>query len=174
MKIKVVHFPILLLFIISPITNSNPLNYSFSIKNLEEFSPGKNFDLNSESNKQVQLIEESGENKIIHFTKKYGLSSLDVYLHLQNNLIDQTFVRFPQHLLHDFILDELQKTYLKQQRFQRFNKTGIYRWENVLTFHLQYEAHCSITCFPLYLWWGRASSNSLGMMEKMKAHMKKN
>ena len=128
-----------------------PPNYDFSLKSIENFTPGKNIEEIKKANPKFDLFEDSGDKKIFRFKIKRQNYLLDVYTQVKKDLVTDLFVRLPQHFFHDPLLTELQKKWNKQDRYVRHDKSAVYVWLNRDNTNIIYQGSCSITCFPMFL-----------------------
>lgn len=128
-----------------------PPNYDFTLKSIENFTPGKNIEDIKKQNPKFDLFSDNGEQKILRFKLKRTNYILDVYTQVKKDTVTDLFVRLPQHFLHDIFLTDLQKKWKKQDRFVRHDRSAIYVWLNRDNTNIIYHGSCSITCFPMFI-----------------------
>ncbi|MDO9181826.1 MAG: hypothetical protein Q7U04_05430, partial [Bacteriovorax sp.] len=128
-----------------------PPNYDFTLKSIENFTPGKNIEEIKKQNTKFEIFLDNGDQKILKFKLMRANYSLDVYTQVKKDIVTDLFVRLPQHFLHDILLQDLQKKWKKQDRFVRHDKSAIYVWLNRDNNNIIYQGSCSITCFPMFI-----------------------
>jgi hypothetical protein len=128
-----------------------PPNYDFTLKSIENFTPGKNIEEIKKQNPKFDIFADNGDQKILRFKLKRANYSLDVYTQVKKDIVTDLFVRLPQHFLHDIFLGDLQKKWNKQDRFVRHDRSAIYVWLNRDNTNIIYHGSCSITCFPMFI-----------------------
>jgi len=140
-----------LLFIFAIHAQIPPLNYDFTLKSLEIFTPGKTLEEIKKQYSNYDIFEDSGDQKILHFKIKRTGYILDVYTQTKKDTVTDLFVRLPQHFLHDLFLKELQLKWKKQDKFVRHDRSALYVWLNRDNSNIIYDGSCSITCFPMFI-----------------------
>lgn len=128
-----------------------PPNYDFTLKSIDNFTPGKNIEEIKKQNPKFDLFEDNGEQKILRFKLKRANYSLDLYTQVKKDTVTDLFVRLPQHFSHDIFLGDLQNKWKKQDKYVRHDKSAIYVWLNRDNFNIIYHGSCSITCFPMFI-----------------------
>ncbi len=128
-----------------------PPNYDFTLKSIENFTPGKNIEEIKKQNPKFDIFEDNGDQKILRFKLKRAEYSLDIYTQVKKDIVTDLFVRLPQHFLHDIFLADLQKKWKKQDKYVRHDKSAIYVWLNRDNLNIIYHGSCSITCFPMFI-----------------------
>ncbi|MGZ3807874.1 MAG: hypothetical protein ACXVCE_07295, partial [Bacteriovorax sp.] len=128
-----------------------PPNYDFTLKSLENFTPGKNIEEVKKQNPKFDVFSDNGTQKILKFKLRRANYTLDVYTQVKKDLITDLFVRLPQHFLHDIFLRDLQAKWKKQDRFVRHDRSAVYVWLNRDGTNIIYHGSCSITCFPMFI-----------------------
>lgn len=126
-------------------------NYDFTIETLEPFFPGKSVEEIKKSNPKFDIFEDNGNLKVLRFKLKRPNYSLDIYTQVKGDTIMDTFVRLPQHFLHDLFLANLQKRFKKQDRYVRKDLSALYVWMNRENNNILYHGSCSISCFPMFI-----------------------
>jgi hypothetical protein len=165
---------ILLCFFILPIhAEITPPNYDFTLKSIEDFSPGKNIEVLKKQNPKFDIFSDNGDQKILRFKLKRTNYSLDVYTQVKKEIITDLFVRLPQHFLHDILLRDLQKKWNKQDRYTRHDKSAIYVWLNRENVNIIYHGSCSITCFPMFIELVSKDPSVVPMYEKLNTALPK-
>jgi hypothetical protein len=128
-----------------------PPNYDFTLKSIDNFTPGKSIEEIKKQNPKFDLLADNGDQKILRFKLKRANYSLDVYTQVKKELVTDLFVRLPQYFLHDIFLSDLQKKWKKQDKFVRHDKSALYVWLNRDNFNIIYHGSCSINCFPMFI-----------------------
>ncbi|MFA6238925.1 MAG: hypothetical protein WC635_16430 [Bacteriovorax sp.] len=148
MALLLVKFFFIFLAIHAEIT---PPNYDFTLKSIDNFTPGKNIEEIKKQNPKFDLFEDSGDQKILRFKLKRANYTLDLYVQVKKDTVTDLFVRLPQYFLHDIFLSDLQKKWKKQDKFVRHDKSALYVWLNRDNSNIIYHGSCSITCFPMFI-----------------------
>jgi hypothetical protein len=143
--------PHLLSLIFSIHAEITPPNYDFTLKSIDNFTPGKNIEEVKKENPKFDVFSDNGSQKILRFKLKRTNYTLDLYTQVKKDIITDVFVRLPQFFIHDLFLADLQKKWKKQDRFVRHDRTAVYVWLNKDNTNIVYSGSCSITCFPLFL-----------------------
>lgn len=128
-----------------------PPNYDFTLKSIDNFTPGKNIEEIKKQNPKFDIFEDNGDQKILRFKLKRAEYSLDVYTQVKKDIVTDLFVRLPQHFLHDIFLKDLQDKWKKQDKYVRRDRSAIYVWLNRDNVNIIYHGSCSITCFPMFI-----------------------
>lgn len=128
-----------------------PPNYDFTLKTIENFTPGKKIEDVKKQNPKFDIFSDEGNQKILRFKLNRANYSLDIYTQVKGDLITDLFVRLPQHFLHDLFLRDLQLKWKKQDRYVQHDKSAIYVWFNRDQTNIIYHGSCSITCFPMFI-----------------------
>lgn len=128
-----------------------PPNYDFTLKTIENFTPGKEIESVKKDNPKYDVFSDEGSSKILRFKIKRTNYVLDIYTQVKKDIITDVFVRLPQFFLHDIFLADLQKKYQKQDRYVRKDRSAIYVWLNRDNTNIIYHGSCSITCFPMFI-----------------------
>lgn len=144
-------FAKILSIIVSIHAEITPPNYDFTLKSLDNFTPGKSLEEIKKQNPKFDVFEDNGDQKILRFKLLRANYSLDVYTQVKKDLVTDLFVRLPQHFLHDIFLGDLQKKWKKQDKFVRHDKSAIYVWLNRENMNIIYHGSCTITCFPMFI-----------------------
>lgn len=128
-----------------------PPNYDFTLKSIDNFTPGKSIEEIKKQNPKFDIFADNGEQKILRFKIKRANYTLDIYTQVKKDLVTDVFVRLPQYFLHDVFLADLQKKWKKQDRYVRHDKSAVYVWLNRDSQNIIYHGSCSITCFPMFI-----------------------
>lgn len=146
---------LLIPFIFSLITvihaEITPPNYDFTLKTIENFTPGKEIETVKKEFPKYDVFSDEGSLKILRFKIIRTNYVLDVYTQVKKDIITDVFVRLPQFFLHDIFLADLQKKYKKQDRYVRKDRSALYVWLNRDNTNIIYHGSCSITCFPMFI-----------------------
>ena len=128
-----------------------PPNYDFTLKTIDNFTPGKKIEEIKKQNPKFDLFADNGDQKILRFKVRRANYILDIYTQVKKDIVTDLFVRLPQYFLHDIFLSELQKKWKKQDRFVRHDKSAVYVWLNRDNTNIIYHGSCSVTCFPMFI-----------------------
>lgn len=128
-----------------------PPNYDFTLKSIDNFTPGKNIEDVKKQNPKFDVFEDNGSQKILRFKLKRTNYTLDVYTQVKKDTITDVFVRLPQFFLHDIFLKDLQTRWKKQDRYVVHDRSAVYVWFNRDNTNIVYHGSCSITCFPMFI-----------------------
>lgn len=128
-----------------------PPNYDFKISMLETFFPTKSVEEIKKQIPKFDIVEDSGDQKILKFKLNKKEYILDIYVQVKKDLIIDTYIRMPQHFNHDLLLKELQEKWKKQDKFKNKDRSSLYTWFNRDRMNILYQGSCSITCFPMFL-----------------------
>ena len=148
MPLILVHFLPLIFRIHAEIT---PPNYDFTLKSIDNFTPGKNIEAVKKENPKFDLFADNGDQKILRFKLKRTNYILDVYTQVKKDTITDVFVRLPQFFLHDIFLKDLQAKWKKQDKYVRHDRSAVYVWFNRDNNNIIYHGSCFITCFPVFI-----------------------
>ena len=127
-----------------------PPNYGFTLEDLQDFSPGKNF---SEIEKKWGKAEFYLKNKKLKIYKIHLIKKsfrFPLYLQVFDEKIIEFYAKLPSYFSHDLFLKELIKTHGKQNEYFKQNNLAIYEWKKEDNLKLIYSGSCTITCFPIY------------------------
>ena len=160
-------------FIVSIHAEITPPNYDFTLKTIENFTPGKKIEEIKKENPKFDVFEDNGDQKILRFKLKRSNYSLDVYTQVKKDIVTDLFVRLPQFFLHDIFLGDLQKKWKKQDRYVRHDKSAIYVWLNRDNTNIIYQGSCSITCFPMFIEIASADKSVVPMYVKLNLALPK-
>lgn len=133
--------------------NSTPrVDYDFSINDLLDFSPGKEWNPIKEKYKKFhEILQQDGPitlSKILISRKEYNLKA---FVQTSNNTIIDSFITFPHYFVHDQLLTLFKGQFGNSYQFSYIKKSGIYEWKDNQK-KILYSSTCTIFCFPLYIY----------------------
>ncbi len=140
---------IYLLVITGVAAKVDPPNYNFSLDRFKEFFPKKDIKKIDKKYGKGEYVARYGN----FIVKKYYIDHLrykfPIFVQMNENLITDFYARLPGYFLHDVFHQSLINRFGKKYSFIKKESNSSYRWVVDGLVH-DYEATCTITCFPIF------------------------
>lgn len=127
-----------------------PYNYDFSADTLADFFPGKDVSALEAKYSKPEILQGDAKRGMLRFMVAQIRYVFPVVVQVDQGKILDMHARLPSYFLHDIFHHTLIKRWGKQQVYQRVDEEAYYGWKSD-EFEMDYNASCTITCFPTSL-----------------------
>jgi hypothetical protein len=140
----------LFIFSFSSFAKVDPPNYDFSLKKLQNFMPGKTFGGIKKTYPKSELYSKNKNSEIYKYYISHFRYKFPVFVQFKNKVVTDFFARLPSYFSHDIFHQSLINRYKLQDKYNKYEESAVYTWNNIKGNRHIYFGSCTITCFPIY------------------------